>query len=280
MQIFAFVCGIALRYAAKNWQNTIPWTVSYFVVHPTHLIDEIHFCNFLANRNISSTSRCSMTPAVYQIASFDHIEFVTIAVQLLTVFLFCRLPVPHETWGGNAAVIYWMSPLISMSAIMSPIPSSIHFLILLIAYSVHHRRTICALFLTSLLCSIEVDYYPMFVVVCYALISSTNPKHAKALYVLLGLHVALLSLYCMVGLWSVSPPGAFSRFTLAESTAVRGEAVVYPSFGVWWYLRAEVFSGYASYFSMLVTAQPLLYVLPLCMRLPNTSLIPVRVLKL
>jgi hypothetical protein len=203
----------------------------------------------------------------------DGIIFGSLFVQILTVLMLNRLPVPNDSWRKYAACIYWLSPLVCLSTVLSPIPSMIHFLVLLIACAVHYRRSVCALFLLSLLVTLQKDYYPLFVVVGYALISSAPPMSRNGLQLLLRQHGLLLVLYVVAGLWlmhtSVSSP------TTSPQAPPNALSVVHPSFGVWWYLHAQVFSGYAAYFCVLVSAQPFLYLLPLCIRLPNTSLLPV-----
>ena len=257
-------------------------------------------CLFLHSRNVgylaSSPTWCSQIVAPLVISSFGSLSpkfiahilnLAAISAQLLATILMYTIEIDASGQSfGMCAALYWLNPVCVVGCFNSPIPFSLHSLIMATLASAIHCNVFYTMVLCSLLCFWSLQFaaiLPLLVLIILFPYRAHTPRSLKPL-----IHLAILSIVPVILLCVRNHESRVAIDFAVQSFQAFLHNQVYssdlhslsPSVSLVWYLKTEVFSDYLAYFRHIFYFQPLIFSIPIFLRLKESPYEAVNVFRI
>ena len=232
--------------------------------------------------HIPQTWTPSTTSLIWSLSALLH---------LITSFTFQKSSqfVNRKNPKADISFIYASNPIILLSCALSPAPSLLHLLIVLAHYSASRGWSILLFICLTLLVTGHTEFYcvvPAYLVLLRAsknklrihgVVSKINDNATCFIKLILTLLFTAFAVFIILHFSTTSllnglhAPSSQSLHSAWADWLTRGMGRHHPAAGVFWYLNAQVFDHFSEYFFVLVNIQPLLFVLPLLLRLSHSK---------
>ena len=232
--------------------------------------------------HIPPTWTPSTTSLIWSLSVLLH-TITSFAFQKSSQLITCKGP------KAGISFIYAFNPIILLSCALSPAPSLLHLLIVLAHYSATRGWSIVLFICLTLLVTGHSELYcviPAYLVLLRAsknklringVVSKSNDNATCLIKLILVLLFTAFAAFLLRQFSTTSlQKGLHTNSSLSLHSAwadwlTRGMGRYHPAAGVFWYLDAQVFDQYSEYFFLLVNVQPLLFVVPLLLRLSHSK---------
>jgi hypothetical protein len=278
--VYIIILGIAFRCFAYAWLKRQDSSTSFaqyvipFVTHHSHSNDALYECSLLMNHNLAAPSDiCDVNIGYVAIVSYkflheslssEGIFALSSCVQILSFYLATQAcSLRHDLEEASAMfTMYWINPFIIMQSCVSIFGTSYHLILILLLYSVQIRshKTLNILLLYLIL--YDYKFLSLLPIVFLSVLSMSYLKT-----IILSLLAGMISL-------------SLQRMRTTTFTSLIYSSTFcqyyFPGTGILWYVQAQKFGEFSSYFMELFKYQPFLYSAPISIRLvdyPNISVI-------
>jgi hypothetical protein len=196
-------------------------------------------------------------------------------VMLLAVGIVSQIGV-YMLLPRRAALLYWLNPILVVSAVLSPLPSLNHLILasLWTLFSVRRLFLPLLLSLLGVFAVLVLTHVPYLALLPSLLALQLSPDaYTDApvmIYALIAFALFIFLLLEQAGVWSLGVGAACGlEWNSSSHLGWWNQAAA----GVRWYVDAQVLSFFTVYYSLLSFAQPLIMAAPLYLRFPSSPLL-------